>query len=204
MNSPQTSVFEKYTKNAEVKSRDEKFILMYHGLIVERHGLDIMAEALSILRNKIPNLEMIVCGYGEYQEKFLEDVRRLNLENVVNFVGEVTIDRIAEIIPQIDLGIIPNKITPFTEINFPTRIFEYVCNKKPALVPSTRGIRDYFKDEELFFFKAGDVNDLCRAILEIYTDTEKVSVVINKSFQIYQNYSWEKQSKELNDIYNSL
>ena len=31
MNSPQTSVFEKYTNNAVIKPRKDKFIMMYHG-----------------------------------------------------------------------------------------------------------------------------------------------------------------------------
>ena len=130
MNSPQTSVFEKYTKNAVIKPRGSKFVLMYHGLIVERNGLGNLVEALKILRNKIANMEVIICGYGEYVPQLLTDIKKYNLEDIVNFIGEVTIEKIAETIPQIDLGIIPNKVTPFTQINFPTRIFEYLINKK--------------------------------------------------------------------------
>ena len=143
------------------------------GLIVERHGLDIIVEALKILKDKIPNLEMIVCGYGEYESQFLADVKNSNLEHIVNYIGEVTLEKIAETIPQIDVGIIPNKITPFTEINFPTTIFEYIINKKPAVVPSTTGIRDYFNENEIFYFKAGDVNDLYHVILDIYANPVK-------------------------------
>ena len=204
MNSPQTSVFEKYTKNAVIKPRDGKFVLMYHGLIVERHGLDIMVEALTILRHKIPNLEMIICGYGEYEPQLLEDVKESKLEDIVNFIGEVTIDKIAETIPQIDVGIIPNKITPFTQINFPTRIFEYIINKKPAIVPRTIGIRDYFAEDEIFYFNGEDAQDLIRVIMEIYLNPEKTEEIIEKSYQIYKKHTWEIQSNNLLKIYDEL
>jgi glycosyltransferase involved in cell wall biosynthesis len=204
MNSPQTSVFEKYTKNAVIKPRGDKFILMYHGMIVEKHGLDIMVEALKVLRHKIPNLEMIICGYGDYEQQLLADIKESKLEDVVNFMGEVTIEKIAETIPQIDVGIIPNKITPFTQINFPTRIFEYISNKKPTVVPGTIGIRDYFADDEIFYFKGEDVQDLINVIMEIYLNPEKTNEKIEKSFQIYKQHTWEIQSSSLRRIYDEL
>jgi glycosyltransferase involved in cell wall biosynthesis len=204
MNSPQTSVFEKYTINVVIKPRGDKFILMYHGLIVERHGLDLMVEALKVLRNKIANLEMIIFGYGEYEPQLLKSIKESNLEDVVNFMGEVTIEKIAETIPQIDVGIIPNKITPFTQINFPTRIFEYLINKKPAVVPRTIGIRDYFAEDEIFYFNGNDVQDLINIIMEIYLNPEKTKEKIEKSYNIYKNHTWEIQSNSLLQIYDEL
>jgi glycosyltransferase involved in cell wall biosynthesis len=204
MNSPQTSVFENYTKNAVIKPRGDKFILMYHGLIVERHGLDLTVEALKVLRNKIANLEMIICGYGEYEAQLLRDIKESNLEDIVNFIGEVTIEKIAETIPQIDVGIIPNKITPFTQINFPTRIFEYIINKKPAVVPRTIGIRDYFAEDEIFYFNGEDAQDLISVIMDIYLNPEKAKEKIEKSYKIYKKHTWEIQRDSLLKIYDEL
>lgn len=204
MNSPQTSVFEKYTKNAVIKPRDDKFILMYHGMIVEKHGMDTMVEALKILKNKITNLGIIICGYGEYEPQLLKDIKRSNLEDVVNFMGEVTIEKIAETIPQIDAGLIPNKINPFTQINFPTRIFEYLINKKPTVVPRTIGIRDYFADDEIFYFESGNASSLADVIVDIYKDPNKSSDIVNKGHEVYQKYTWESESRNLNKIYEEL
>ena len=153
---------------------------MYHGMLVEKHGLDIMVEALEVLRQKIPYLEMIICGYGDYEQQLLADIKNSNLEDIVNFMGEVTIEKIAETIPQIDIGIIPNKITPFTKINFPTRIFEYISNKKPTIVPRTIGIKDYFAEDEIFYFQGEDVQDLIKVIMAIYLNPEKTEETISE------------------------
>ena len=204
MNSPQTSVFEKYTKNEVIKPRGDKFVLMYHGMIVEKHGLDTMVEALKILRNKITNLEMIICGYGEYEPQLLKDIKEYYLESVVNFMGEVTIEKIAETIPRIDVGIIPNKINPFTQINFPTRIFEYLINKKPTVVPKTIGISDYFEGDAIFYFNSGNAKSLADVIFEIYKDPTKSSDIVNKGYEVYKKYTWECESNNLIKIYKEL
>src|SRR5439155_24815829 len=51
-----------------------------------------------------------------------------------------------------DVGIIPNRRSIFTEINFPTRIFEYLARGKPVIAPLTTGIGDYFSKDELVVF----------------------------------------------------
>ena len=49
-------------------------------------------------------MEMIVCGYGEHTSQFLEDAEHLNLEETLNWIGEVTIEKIAEMIPGLMLA----------------------------------------------------------------------------------------------------
>ena len=53
MNSPQESVFTKVEYKSEIKSEDNKLVLMYHGLIVERYGLEDLVNAVKLLKDKI-------------------------------------------------------------------------------------------------------------------------------------------------------
>ncbi len=203
MNSPQTSVFNKAIRlnNNGIKN---EFILMYHGIVVERHGLDTLLYAVNMLRNKISGIKLIVYGDGEFVPKFLELVKKLEIDDIVKYHGSVPIEEIAEIISGIDLGVIPNRLNPFTKINFPTRIFEYLCMKKPVIVPRTQGIEDYFTEEEIFYFNSGNEKDLAAAILKIYADLENTKSVVDKGFHIYEKYNWENQSKELVNIYKKV
>ena len=61
---------------------------------------------------------------------------------------------------QSDIGVIPNRRSIFTEINTPTRIFEYLSQGKPVIAPRVPGIVDYFGPEDLVFFELGDADDL--------------------------------------------
>ena len=204
MNSPQESIFNKFLNKSKNKNYENKFVLMYHGLIVERHGLEDLVDAISLLKDKIPRLELLVYGSGEDLSLFLEKVQNLKLYNIVKYYDQVSIEKIAETIPQCDIGIIPNRSGPFTQINFPTRIFEYLHMKKPVIVPRTQGIKDYFDEETIFYFDAGNIENLAEVIFNIYSNPDKNLEVVNRGYEVYQKYRWENQSKHLIKVYKDL
>lgn len=204
MNSPQDSIFSKFETTSKANSHESKFIVMYHGIIITRYGFEELLNAVNLLRTKIPGLELRIYGTGEDMPIFLELVKKLNLDNIVKYFGQVSIEKIVEIIPECNVGIIPNRLTPFTRINFPTRIFEYLYMKKPVVVPRTGGINDYFDEGSIFYFNAGDAENLANVIFNIYSDTGKTKEVINKGYEIYHKHRWEIQSKNLIKIYKDI
>lgn len=204
MNSPQESVFTKAAANSQKKPNENKFILMYHGLIVERYGLEDLVNAVKLLKNKIPEIELVIYGDGEYVPVLLKIIEELRLNDTITYFGTLSLDEIAKIIPTCDIGIIPNRLGPFTQINFPTRIFEYLHMKKPVIVPRTQGINDYFDEGSIFYFDAGSAEDLARVIFNIYANQAKVVEVVNKGYEIYQKYRWESQSKNLIKTYKEI
>ncbi len=204
MNSPQESIFNKFVNKSERKSDENKFVLMYHGLIVERYGLQDLVNAINLLKYKIPGIELIVYGEGEYVPILLKTIEKLKLNDVIKYYGLISLEKVAEIIPECDIGIIPNRLGPFTQINFPTRIFEYLHMKKPVVVPRTLGINDYFDEGSIYYFDAGNAENLANVIFNIYSDPAKTLEVINKGYEIYQKYRWEDQGKNLVKIYENL
>ncbi len=204
MNSPQDSIFNKYIPESNKKSNEKKYIVMYHGIIISRYGFEELLNSVNLLREKIPGLELRVFGIGEDLSLFLEMIQKLNLENIVKYFGEVSIEKIVETIPECNVGIIPNRLTPFTKINFPTRIFEYLHLKRPVVVPRTLGIKDYFDEDSIFYFDAGDAESLANVIFNIYSDSAKTMDVLTKGYEIYHKHRWEIQSKYLIEIYKKL
>lgn len=203
MNSPQGSIFNNRS-NSKEKSDKNKYVVMYHGIIIKRYGFEELLNAVNLLKDKIPGLELRIYGTGEDMSLFLELVQKLNLEKIVKYFGQVPIEKIVEIIPECNVGIIPNRLTPFTKINLPTRIFEYLHLNRPVVVPRTQGIKDYFDESSIFYFNTGDAENLANVILDVYSNPTKTLDVVNKGNQIYQNYRWELQSKNLIKIYDEL
>ena len=204
MNSPQESIFNMFVPRSKEKSNEKKYVVMYHGIIIKRYGFEELLNAVNLLKDKIPWLELRIYGTGEDLSIFLEMVRNLKLEKIVKYFGQVSIEKIVETIPECDVGIIPNRLGPFTKINFPTRIFEYLHMKKPVVVPRTQGIKDYFDEESIFYFNAGNAEDLAKVIFNIYSNPGKALEVLNKGYEIYQRHKWESQSTNLIKIYKEL
>ena len=102
----------------------------------------------------IPNVKLVVCGdRTPFLEKVMEMARERQLENNVDYLGVQNLNGIVEAINACDLGIIPNHKNIFTEINTPTRIFEYLALGKPVIAPRTKAIQDYFGDARLGLFR---------------------------------------------------
>ena len=197
MNSPDEKVF-KYHNNSIKESRySSKFLLMYHGAVVERHGLDIAVKAVAELREKIPNIYMVIYGRGNFLAKVATLIEELNLRDHFEIRGFAVVDEIAAFIPQIDIGVIPNRINSFTQLNFPVRIFEYLINKKPVIVPETGGIQDYFDPDSIYYFKPGDSTNLAETIFSIYSNNGESKKILKKSYNVYKNYTWELQKQQL-------
>jgi glycosyltransferase involved in cell wall biosynthesis len=195
MNSPESDVFDpsKYDSLTRTNGNGEKpFKIMYHGLIAERHGLDTALDAIARLRSVIPTLEFHIFGdRTPYMSKVDAQVQKLGLRSCVHYHGYRPQTEIAKNIRSIDLGIIPNRRSPFTEINMPTRIFEYLAMDKPVVVPDTRGIRDYFGAESALFFEPGDPQSLGDAILDVYRNPQKVDSILARGRTVYEAHQWE-------------
>jgi glycosyltransferase involved in cell wall biosynthesis len=205
MNSPNEKIF--HYNGEQIKNKEKtknKFSIIYHGSIVERHGLYDALIAVKNLRGKIPCIEFNIYGDGDYSKKFEEDIKKLCLNDIVFFYGPMPQENLVEKIVSSNLGIIPNRRDPFTEINLPTRIFEYLCFGKPVIAPHTKGISDYFNDDSLIFFDAGNAADLAKVIYEVYKKPERFTKIIKKGMEVYKKYTWDEQKKKLVSIYANL
>ncbi|MCE5229782.1 glycosyltransferase family 4 protein [bacterium] len=196
MNSPQEDVFHDGHAPA-ISANDRPFTLMFHGGIYHRHGLDLVLDAINRLRDRIPGLEFNVYGEGDWLQDFLRLVEERNLAGHVRYHGHVPLETIAAAIASIDIGIIPNRRTPFTEINLPTRIFEYLCAGKPAIVPHTRGIMDYFPPDALFYFDADDPASLADQIMRIHDDPAYAAEVLGRAVEVYRRHTWKLEKENL-------
>jgi glycosyltransferase involved in cell wall biosynthesis len=202
MNSPQESIFNRKFQNynQHVVPKQNDFTIMYHGYISEYNGLDIAIDAIVRVREEIPELVFHVYGSGNYLEKVKEQISNLNLRDIVKIHGAVPIECIARAIQSINVGIISNKLTPFTNLNFPTRIFEYLIMGKPVIAPRTKGILDYFNEDSLFFFEPGNVDDLAKQIINLKSNGSKCQKIVKNGMEVYQQYRWELQQKHLSNL----
>jgi glycosyltransferase involved in cell wall biosynthesis len=205
MNSPRPTIFdaEKYETPARAPGRT--FTLMYHGLLVERHGLDLAIDAMSRLNGEAPGLKLEIYGdRTEYVDQIVRQVDELKIGESVHFHGYKTQTEIAQAIASIDLGVIPNRLNDFTNINFPTRIFEYLAMNKPVLVPRTKGVTDYFGEDEILFFQPGDIDDLAGKMAWAYSHPSELQSMMERGREVYRRNSWAAQERRLIGVADSL
>jgi len=207
MNSPDEGIF-KYRETAPVpieRNDGKPFVIMYHGSLVERHGLDVGVSALGVIKQAIPRAELRIYGQSTpFLERVLNSVRGSDLEKSVRYFGPRTLEQIVEAIDECDVGIIPNRRSIFTEINTPTRIFEYLSRGKPVIAPAVPGILDYFSDGQLIFFELGDANDLARKLEYVCFHPEEVEKTVRLGQAIYREHKWSAERAKFTTLVGQL
>jgi glycosyltransferase involved in cell wall biosynthesis len=124
----------------------------------------------------------------------------LGISDKVHFLGPKRLEDLAGEIEQCDVGVIPNQLNTFTEINTPTRIFEYLALGKPVIAPSTSGVRDYFGPESLVFFKAGDAADLAKQMSYVASHPEEAADIAENGQRVYMEHTWQQERETLVDL----
>jgi len=200
MNSPDEEIFRYRDVSPVTNSRNpnKPFVIMYHGSLVERNGLELAIQAFAMVRSSIPNAELRIYGSrNAFLDRMMESVRSQGLENSVRYFGSKPLEKIVEAIEESDVGVIPNLRNIFTELNTPTRIFEYLALGKPVITPRAPGITDYFDEDSLIFFELGDAADLARKMEFVFNLPEKAVDITRRGQAVHQEHMWREERLRL-------
>jgi glycosyltransferase involved in cell wall biosynthesis len=204
MNSPNEAIFG-FEPTRPPANAAERFAIMYHGSIVERHGLDLAVEALAQIRTAIPKAELRIFGKSNaYLEQVLAQARQLGLGDAVRHLGSVDQTGIARAIDECDVGIIPNRRSIFTELNTPTRIFEYLARGKPLIAPRAPGITDYFGPDDLVFFELGDAGDLARKLEWVARHPVETARIVDRGQAVFLAHRWPEERRRFLGVVSGL
>jgi glycosyltransferase involved in cell wall biosynthesis len=199
MNSPEEEIFADLDKPGlkfEPEAGPGELRLMHHGSIVHRHGVDLLVEAVARVREKVPKVRLDIYGFRTpFLDQVLELAKRLGIDDIVQYHGPRTQIEIAQAIRDCHLGVVPNRYSAFTDINFPTRLFEYIAMGRPVIAPATHGILDYFGPDEIITFKPDDVADLADRILWVDAHRDAVPGLVERGAKVYRQHLWSAEKK---------
>jgi glycosyltransferase involved in cell wall biosynthesis len=208
MNSPEEKIFGFRPPCLHTSTRhspSKPFVIMYHGSLVERNGLDLAVDALARVRQSVPSVDLRIYNLQtKFLERVMESVRAKGLHEVVHYLGLKQPEDLVEAIEECDLGIIPNQRNVFTEINTPVRIFEYLALGKPVIAPRAEGIQDYFKNESLLFFELGNSEDLARKIEYVYFHPSETVEIVKRGQEVYLAHTWRQEKLSLVNLVGEL
>jgi glycosyltransferase involved in cell wall biosynthesis len=199
MNCPDGEIFPyRSARSYAARTPDRPFVIMYHGSLVERNGVELAVEALARIHKTIPAAELRIYGKSSaYLERVMEKAGRLGLQDHVRYLGPKKLEELVGEIESSDVGVIPNQRNIFTDINTPTRIFEYLALGKPVIAPSTPGIEDYFSADSLLFFESGNAEQLAAKMEYAALHPLEMIDIAGRGQQIYLAHTWQQEKETL-------
>ena len=193
LNSADESIFDP-ARYPAAAPHDGEFVLICHGTMEERYGLDTAISAVALLKDEIPGLRLRLIGGGTYRPTLERMAGDLGVADRVEFSkGWVTLDELVGAIAAADAGVVAMKRDAFRDVTHCNKMFDFITMRKPALVSRTTAVEAYFGDDCFEMFESSDAADLARAIRRVHADPARREELVRNAAARNESYRWPRQ-----------
>lgn len=148
-------------REAEGLSQDD-FVILCTGELNENKNQKTLISAAALLKDKIPNLKVLLAGNGPKEQELREQIASLGLEDVVRLLGYRT--DLERVTPAVDLVV----SCSYRE-GMPLNIIEAMLCRKPVVASHNRGHDELVEDSVTgFLLQAENINGFADRIIHFY------------------------------------
>ncbi len=187
--------FAAYREKNRGRHDPRHFTVLHVGMLTPQKGQIQSLRAIDALRNRIPDIRLVLAGSGEgeYRMALDEFIRKRNLESIIRFEGHVDRARIRELYHTSDVLLHP--IGPQGGWLAP---FEAIAAKLPVIVSKEMTASDLIQRESL-----GVVTDnFVDALLDIYkTRSRYDNRAVKRAEWVRDRLSWDHFCEKMFHIF---
>lgn len=188
----------------ESSEEPRPFILMYHGTVEERQGLETIIRILPQVSRVVPQVRFDIKGFGSHLPKLKELAAELGVSDRVVFSDPCPIAEVADFIQHGDVGVMPYLANGYMEIVLPVKAFEFAWMHRPMIASSTYGIRSMFRPVSVVYCDPANPNTFAEAIIDLYQHPEKRASLVANAAEDYMPYRWELEAERYQQLLASL
>lgn len=180
------------------RRRDERAVeaslLVYHGTISRRHGLETAVRAVALARRDIPGLSLFLAGNGDDVARIEALVQELDLDGSVTLKkGIVPLEDLLPTLRRAGAAVIPLIPDLFTKYMLPVKLLEYAALGVPVIATRTPTIEAYFDDSAVSYVRPDDPNELAQRIVQLYGDPAQRRDLAEGAAAAIARHSWEEE-----------
>ena len=180
------------------------FILMYHGTVASRNGLDIAIRALALANQVVPHIRLDIKGRGEFIPTLKHLAQELGIKDRVVFSDPCKAEELVDFVTHGDVGIIPYRNDGFMELVLPTKAYEFAWLHRPIIASNTRAIRSMFRPESIVLCDDSSPESFADAIIELYQDPVKRKSLAINAADDYRSFKWEVMAERYRVLLSKL
>lgn len=186
--------------------KSDSFSMVYSGGVNEHRGLQIVLQALSILKKQGVSISLNIVGGGNYMDKLKEMASQMGISDLLIDKGWKSYQEMMEAIITADVLIIPHLKSEHTDATIPNKLFQYMYVQKPLLVSNCKPLQRIVEKENAgLVYKDTDPIDLAEKLQLVYDDYQQylASSLKNKG-RVEEKYNWNVEQGHLYKKYNTL
>lgn len=156
-------------------------VIGYIGTFVQYEGLEHLAQACSLLKQKGQDFRLLLVGNenttgkdrGPITEEILRVANEEGLADKLIMPGRIPHEQVEAHYSLIDIAPFPRKPQPVTEMVSPMKPLEALAMEKAVMVSSVRALTEMIRDGETgLVFEKGNVEDMARVLARLIGDPE--------------------------------
>lgn len=178
-----------------------KRVVLTVGRLQKRKGQDMMIRALPAIREKIPEIYYCVVGGGEEEKSLRSLAESLDVEDIVEFSGELNDTEMLECYQQCDLFALPNRRINNDDEGFGMVLLEAESCGCPVLAGDSGGTREtMIPGETGVIVDCTAPEPLARTIIQLFSDIPalKKMGVAGRSL-VERRFSWDSLASKAID-----
>ena len=180
---------------------DGRLVLVYAGGLSPIYELDVVLDAIGILRARRPALAVALELYGrDFEEVPLHDqAERIGIADAVTFHGRIPIAEVPAAIAAADVGLAPTRRTEFTDYSLSTKAYEYAAMDRTVVASRLPLVERTFGDD-VVTYAPGDAADLATALEGIVDDPAAREARVARAHARVDGLSWERERRAYLDL----
>jgi len=176
---------------------DNEFILLYAAELSFRKHQDLLIEVVDLLKDKIPNIKLLLAGSGDLEPEYRRKVELLGVRSHVDFLGYR--DDVAYLMMISDIAVSSSR-----QEGLPVNVIESMAAGLPVVVTNCRGNRDLVVDGQNGFVVGDDIQSFASAIEKLYVSRVTRDSFGKRSLQLVAPYSLENVICQMEHVYSDL
>ncbi len=211
-----SSNYSEYLYDVKIQSRGRKIrkelkldtdvVVSYIGGFQSYRGVDILLKSMVKVLQENKKVKVLLVGA---REATLDEIRRrtreLGIQKSCVEIPWVPSERLVDFFAASDVGVIPYRRTPATELCCPNKLFSYLVLGKPVIISNLTELSRHFEDGSCGLkVKPDDPEDLSRAILQLVNNPEMRERMGRIALSMADEYSYENIKKGFLDFINEV
>ena len=170
--------------------------LVYVGGLEPLRGLDLLLMSLPDVVARIPEFTFSIIGDGKWRSSLQHLVQNLGLDKAVTFTGRLSHELALRHVQAADVGIIPHRVTPFTNTTIPNKLFDYMLFGKPVVSSNMMPVQRVIQSVGCGYCY-NNSRDLLISLLELRKVAVRRTLGENGRRAVVSTYNWKRESMGL-------
>jgi glycosyltransferase involved in cell wall biosynthesis len=150
-NTPTKKIFNRDNINKEIVEKYKNdFVLFYAGGIDILRGIDTAIKALTLLKDEIPNIKLLLAGRIVKPYDPFKTAKKFNVEKFLEFKGWIDEQDLPSYITASDICFsLPSTDREETNNTIATKIYLYATMKRPIIASNAKTVKKFIEENKL-------------------------------------------------------